>query len=614
MMIRCKTEKSGFGVLKKCAVLAAIPWWMSFFSGLRADVSRDDFIAARPGRHSPSAAVSFAMLAADAPAMEQAVVALKESGFSALVLHEVFPGEESWGKLSALAEVCRKHSFKLECDFFPPTADTPLLHEIKCSFRVVNAAEAKPEVDFAPTGKALIARIWKPVSGSNTVAAARSLIAGRNPLPKEGVWNEYTFTAVPLQPPVVNGLDPSVFVPSVNAYLLRAQQSLGNNYGTVFSRLHFSGMTNPESAWSGNLPRWFYDNLSFDLVKALPVTADNGDRSPLARLTRERLTRGYRKLWREAFAATVRPLVHEAGLEAAVPVDALPFAPEEVGAYFQVPVLNGSTCTVRRARNRRACGGARLCECAETVGRVNPTEENAWQCVDDLLADGATRISFDFSGGEFAHVPGEGVVNDLIECLNRCCAVLMNSEPAAGFLCCSEDLPPVLNRFVFDSVNLRMLNQAEIANGHITFPSGRGSSTLVLGDVCPDDDQEMIERLRAAGVKVVPLADLANRPADFTWDSVDGEFDFRFVHRVGAGRDYFMIRSENDAEGMVTFTFRQKPAAKISRWQPRDGRIYEIANVSSTSPGTLSLTTPVRPRELFFVVFENQSCSQPQPN
>ncbi len=579
--------------------------WALLAGALYGEVSRDIFVAAGRGRHSPAIEVDFADIPSENAHLDQKMAALKSAGFGTLVLVSVTGGSNAWERLVPVAESCRRHHLRLDCDFFPQDPQTPQLGLLQYSVRTLDFDHPLP-ADCTNAPAMPVARIFKPLAVSNRVAVTRAIVEGQQPLPQTGRWTEYSFSVLPLTPAAVNYLDPSVFVPSINQFLINAQRRLGNNYGTVFNSLNLPSADRPERVWSANLPLWFRLNLSFDYLRALPwVTgAEPYDAAASGLNSALRFRRGLEKLWREHLCVYAHSLVPAAGLDCGMLAESLPLPPEEVGMHFQVPILTGSTCSVHRAFNRRVCGGSRLFERQRIVGRVAPRDETAAACMDALYADGATLILLTRSAGDQSADYSDEPLKGMLESATRCSYVLLNTEPAPGILCCAAELPPAADAIFFDRLSSGMLSQADIAEGRVGFPGARGGDTLLIDDADLREIEGLEDRLNGAGVRLVSLDAIDTLNADFTWESDDGPFQFSFVRRCSPAADYFLIRNESDTEGMAELSFRTEFAGSVSRWQPRSGRIFEISNFSQAAPGIVSLTTPVRPNELFFMVFE----------
>lgn len=589
-----------------CAVICS-----ALASSLFAALSIEEFSGTPIDRYSPAIEVSFSSLSGSGELLASKVKSLRDEGFGTLVLTSIPPGSNSWKLVSEVAGYCNKNSMKMGCEFFPQNKQTALLLRLYSTNRFINASEytlEKKRSDPASSNSFPVARILLPLDQNNKGVIQHCVIVGYEPLPREGRWRELVFYAQPVQPLTVDYLDRAVFESSVNKFLLNGQLHLKNNYGTVLDWVEFPSLENRELVWSGNITNWFLENCSFDLLRYLPVAAGFDPQGPVYSETmRQHYKRGMNKLWKESFAENVHSLVQEAGLHASISVDRFPLVPEEMGRYFQVPLINGTTNTVQRIRNRRACGGARLYDCRSVVGLVNSSSNDIERIVDSLLMDGAGQVQFSKKIEGFADKSRFASPAALYKYISRCRLIQQNTEPATGFLLCSADFLPAFNRFSFDSVTLAMLREAVVENGRVIFPSGRSSTAVVLSDIALKTGETLVRKLKSSGVKVFSFEEAAKLPPEFTWSSdVDG-LSFRFVHSVDLQHDYYLVKNESSAGGMVNFELRMGAYIRISRWQPVDGKIYEIRNCRSLDKSRVSVPTPVRPNELFFIVIERSN-------
>jgi len=604
-----------------------------------ADNLPEQFANASAKRSSPGAERIFASLPAETLRLEQELTQLADAGFNTLLLKEVPAGSNPWPQIARIAAVCRSRSIQLGCAFFSDGAvegGDRLLRQIawsrievdmqdyranRSSLYLARSAEAAP-----------IANVLSPAVQSSDSSVAGNVVAGRDTLPTQGVWYDFAFSAVPVRPLAVDYLDQEVFCDSVNAFLLQAQQQLDRNYGTVLNWVWLRSLANSELIWTEGEERWFSEHSALDLIRHLPVLAGVDLRNPdYSRTIRQRYQQGVRRLWTERFAANVRSLIQEAGLNAGVLIDEIPLDPEEAGSSFGVTVLNSTLTSSLRLRNRRASGGARTAECKSIIGRVDSARAPGLRAaVDALFVDGADRILFDENISDFEGCADFAVIEDLCDYIRRTQFVLQNSKHRSDFLLCAAVIPAQLDQYSFDSANLTMLQAAEINDGQLIFPSGRSYSTVVFGEaeLGSQSGAKVVKKLESKGISVVRLAgaeaplpnaaaavpamrmlgELLNRPEllpDLTWIADQSSINIRFVHSFDPQRDFYLIKNESETAGKVTLTFKMADFARVSLWQPMDGRIYEISKMTRMDQYHTSIPASVRPGELFFIVFEH---------
>ncbi len=570
-----------------------------------ANISPEKFSSAVSGLHSPQIEISHASLPAESNLLNERISRLKHSGFGSVLLTSVPFGSNSWDHIIGVAESCRQHSMKLGCDFFPQVEKPTLLYRIVSTNHVINAEMQADKIKLPVLSgdERLITKFLMPAAYSNDIQ--RAFFSGQTISSNVKQWVEYNYIATPFTPSTINYLDRALFESSVNKFLLNAQIRLANNYGTVFGMVRFPALSKHELVWFDNLPGWFFESVSFDLVRNIPVLAweDNVD-TPFVKDAHERYQRGIKRLWRENFAKRVPSLVHEAGLNTAISVQQMGLQPEEYVDCFKFPLASGSTSVVQRTLNCRTTGGARVYECSRLMGVVGAHNSNLGSVIDALFIDGVNSLLFAEDIIDFSSNSQFDSLSTLCSYVNRCSYVLQNAEPAQGILLCSEEIPPTMNHFVFDSVTPSMLKEAETRKGRVVFISGRSSSTVVFSDDILKSNQSLVDQLRKSGVLVMSLQDITKLAPDLSWNSDVKDLKLRFVRRSGLKREYFMIKNESDVGAMVDLDFKVNNFSRVSRWQPQDGRIFEISKFWKSSPAHSSLSMLVRPGELFFVVFE----------
>ena len=587
--------------------VTAFLFFLFVFQSLSATVSASDFTAATPGIHSPQIEVRLSSLPDEATALDRKVSTFKNYGFGGIVVTSVPTGSNSWKRIALIAQRCRKYSMKLGCDFFPQDDNTDILYNIVWTNRIVKAGGHSGNTDnsaFVRGKEHIISQLLIPLSFSNHISRAFSH-GYKKPAPDDDCF-EYTFKAVPVNPLAVNYLDGAVFESSVNKFLLNAQLRLRNNYGTVFDTVRFPSVSNTLSVWARNLPAWFKKDMDFDLAHNLPGVLFAPTMDDLSKNNvRYRYERSLQRLWRESFTDKVQPLVHEAGLNAAISANEIPLPPEELGAFFQYPVAVGTTNARQRAVNRRMPGGINIYSSSPVIGRIQMNKSAPRSLVDALFVDGATRIIFSENTEGFLFGEEElDSLRDLCVYVNRCSNLLQNSEPALGIFLVSESVPPSLHRFTFDSVTPRMLKDAEIKDEKIFFISGRKSSFIVFSDDIMRRNKLLIKDLEASGVKALPVSGIESLIPDFNWKSEDENLKLRFTRRTSLSSELFLIKNESDCSSTAELIFKIKGVKKVARWQPQDGKITQINKFTQISPSQCMITTPVRANELFFIVFD----------
>ncbi len=608
-----------------------------------ADSFTEQFEQASARRFSPGIVLDFSALPTETYLLEQRVKQLAEEGFNSILLQSVPADSGSWLQITRLAAHCRTRSMQFGCAFFSPSAvegSEHLLRRIGWSRIEVDMQDYTAErrsLHLARRGDiAPFANVLTPAAPISESPLAGNVIAGRDPLPAQGAWYDFSFSAMPVRPLTVDYLNQKVFPDAVNGFLLQAQQQLDRNYGTVLDWVWLRSIPSSELVWTEGAERWFSEHLSLDLVRYLPVLAGVDLRSPeYSQTIRQRYQQGVRQLWRERFAGNVKSLIQEAGLNAGVRIDEIPLDPEEAGSCFGMTVLSSTPESSLRLRNRRAAGGARVAESKSILGLIDSgSAQELRSAVDALLVDGADRILFDEKISDFQGCDDFAVIDDFADYIRRTQFVLQNSKHKSDFLLCADTLPVELNQYSFDCANVTMLREAEITDGHLIFPSGRSYATVVFGEAVlrTPSGAKVAADLESGGVSVLRLAGdadaaqlseqeitavqrvrrlgeiIPNRPEllpDMTWIADQSSINIRFVHNSNPQRDFYLIKNESRTAGMVTLTFRMADFARVRLWQPMDGRIYEISKMTRIDKYHTSIPVPVRPGELFFIVFEH---------
>ncbi|MDD2598057.1 MAG: hypothetical protein PHO37_02365 [Kiritimatiellae bacterium] len=606
-----------------------------------ADDFARQFENASAVRFSPGVEVDFSSLPSEENQLGQRLNEFVAAGFNTLLLQAIPAHSNSWQQIAQIAAQCRLRTLRFGCTFFSPDVvkdQDKLLRQIGWSRQEIEMRDYTTNA-CAPTllqrtQNPPFARVLTPAVPSDELNPAWSVVVGRHSLPQAGVWYEYQFFAVPVQPLTIDYLNPAVFSPSVNNFLLEAQRKLARNYGTVFNWVWFPALSNYELAWTDEAPRWFSANFSLDLIRHLPVLAGVELKgAAYSQTIRQRYQQGSKRLWREKFAMNVRSLIQEAGLDAGALIDEIPLDPEETGSFFGVTVIDYTTNTLARSRNRRAAGGARVFDCKNIVGRIDSTRvPQLKRAVDALFVDGVDRILFDYQTLAFTGDGDFDSTNDLAAYIRRIQFVFQNSKLKSDFLLCTETIPASLDHYSFDCVNLALLQRAEINDSEILFASGRSYTTVVFSEpqLSSAAGRKVAEALLAKGHRVLTLDTTSNSQArsensstsalkvpglgeiknqlellpDLTWSADQAALRLRFAHSFDSQREFYLIQNESEIAGMVTLTFKTADFKRVSRWQPIDGKIYEISHWSRSGAYHSVVPTLLRPNELFFIVFE----------
>ena len=605
----------------------------------------DDFVKqfedASAVRFSPGVEIDFSSLPVEKNQLGQRLNEFVAAGFNTLLLQAIPAHSNSWQHIAQIAEQCRLRSLRFGCTFFSPDVaegGDKLLRQIGWYRREVDMRNYTSDVSVSGSLRCTrtppFARVLTSAAQGDALNPSWSVVVGRHSLPQEGQWNEFQFFAVPVQPLTVDYLNPAVFSVYVNKFLLEAQRELERNYGTVFNWVWFPALSNHELAWTDEVPRWFSANSSLDLIRNLPVLTGMDLKGPAYSQTiRQRYQQGSKRLWRERFAMNVRSLIQEAGLDAGALIDEIPLDPEETGSFFGVTVTASATNTLARSRNRRAAGGARVFDCKNIVGRIEfARAPQLKRAVDALFVDGVDRILFDHQTLAFAGDEDFDSTNDLAAYIRRIQFVFQNSKWRSDFLLCTETIPASLNHYSFDCVNLALLQRAEINDNEILFSSGRSYTTVVFSDSqlssaagqevaeallakrhrvltldTNDSCQEKSESRATSVLQVQRLGEIKNQfelQPDLTWGAEQDALNLRFAHSFDSQREFYLIKNESEIASMVTLTFKMSEFKRVSRWQPIDGKVYEISHWSRSGAYHSVVPTLVRPNEMFFIVFE----------
>lgn len=234
----------------------------------------DDFVQqfenASATRFSPGVEVDFSSLPVEETELGQRLNELVAAGFNSLLLQAIPANSNSWQQIAQVAAQCRLRALRFGCTFFATDgveAEDKLLRQIgwirrEVDMREYTAATNSPSILHRMQTPSF-ARVLTPASQGNALNPPWSVVVGRHPLPQKGLWHEFQFFAVPVQPLTIDYLNPAVFSVSVNRFLLEAQRQLDRNYGTILNWVRFPALSTHALAWtdghragSRQIPRW----------------------------------------------------------------------------------------------------------------------------------------------------------------------------------------------------------------------------------------------------------------------------------------------------------------------------------------------------------------------
>lgn len=351
--------------------------------------------------------------------------------------------------------------------------------------------------------------------------------------------------------------------------------------------------------------------------------------------------------WRDRFAETVRDLVHEAGLDAGLPVDGIPIVPEEAACYFhRVIVTSHAADDVRqRGLNQRAAGGARVGANRWIVGEI-PVATNRGTLVtsllpfhfkaeaDRLFCEGATRLLIVPQQEQWT-VARCDEYRAACQYVKRCQLLFSQSQPLSERLILGDVDADTLNGYAYDWVSLRQLQAAQVKEGCLLFGSGRTYRTLRVGVSAWTDKkvENMLRRFATAGVTIefvepdglseeerVRLTYLTSGETpvgkrvagksgigmpDIDWLHGDVGIRIQATCRRTEHECIYFIANGSAVNGEVTLRFRD--ARGIPEiWNPEDGTIGELKPVTRSDDGRWSVRLYVEPFDAFFIVFRLQ--------
>lgn len=569
---------------------------------------------------------------------------LRELGAGGVLVSLPVADERVWGLLGAAAEWCRKTGTELGlCDFWQSAeeaAGTPHLQTLAWSSRRVAggalATNLLPLV-YGPGGTYReIARLAVPEAVEVLPHQVRDLAVGGPSA--EGEWRAFWFGHRDREPALVDLYQESAVFRHVNEGLVELQSRLKKSYGTVFVWYQFGGVDGGELVWPADIESLFLRQGGVPLKRSLPVFAGvpvGGEQA--AAHVRQVLAAVLREAWRTRFAANVRDLVQESGLEAGHAVGAAPVEPDEVALYFRRPMLSVARSGEERERNARAAGGARTLARRFILGRLSlASVKEAPSSVllpfpfkhemDGLFGDGATRILLE---------PGDSGLSDgkvgaqlRLACLyaQRCQLLLQHGEPAADLLVWAERRPEVLEAYSCDEAGLKVIASAVVKGGRLCFDSERSYGALAVSDTVLSDPaaERLARQLAERGLRVFWVASRGRREGesmkrpfgelakgedlgvapDLMWQSAEPGVRLRFLHRRSAEREVYFVMNGGEGGGVATCTFRDTGKGVPERWDPLEGEIGSVQEFERRPDGRAAVPLYLGPHDACFVVFE----------
>lgn len=569
---------------------------------------------------------------------------VRELGAGGVLISLPAADERVWELLGAAAEWCHKTGTELGvCDFWQSAAEaagTPHLQTLAWSSRQVEGGALATNLlplAYGPGGTYVeIARLAVPEAEEVLPHQVCDLAAGGPPA--EGAWRAFWFGHRDREPALADLFQDSVVFRHVNQGLVELQSRLKKSYGTVFVWYQFGGVGAGELVWPSDIEALFLKQGGLPLKRNLPALAGvpvGGDQA--ASHVRQVFASALSEAWRTRFAANVRDLVQESGLEAGLAVGEAPVEPDEVALYFRRPTLAVAHSGEERERNVRAAGGARALARRFVLGRLALPEVKEEPSsvllpfpfkheMDGLFADGATRILLE---------PGDAGLGDggkagaqlRLACLyaQRCQLLLQHGEPVADVLVWAARRPAVLEPYSCDDAGLKVIASAVMKGGRLSFDSERSYGALAVSDaVLSDPAAERVARqLAERGLRVFRVAagdgrevagvkrpfgelakgeDLGAAP-DFLWQSAEPGMRLRFLHRRSAEREVYFVVNSGEGGGVAACTFRDAGKGVPERWDPLEGEIGAAQEFERRPDGRVAAPLYLGPHDACFVVF-----------
>lgn len=576
---------------------------------------------------------------------------LRALGVGGLLVSLPVADEGVWGLLATTADWCRKNRIELGiCDFWlsaEEAAATPRLQTFVWSSRQVDGAALKTNelpLVYGPGEKNQeIARLAVPESAPILPHQVVDLAKGA--VPEGGPWRVFWFGHRDREPAMVDIYQDKVVFRHLNQGLVELQNRLKNSYGTAFQWYQCAGVGAGELVWPRDVEEAFLKQGGMSLLRQLPALAGvpvGGE--PAASHVRQVLGTVLCEAWRERYAANVRDLVQESGLEAGIAIGEAAVEPDEVAYYFRRPTLQVARSEEQRTRNERAAGAARTLARRFVVGRLATGAVSSTPAslllpfpfkheMDGLFGDGVTRILLEMGDEKLSDDKTFVLFRQASRYAQACQLLLQHGEPVADVLVWTRRLPKLLEGYSCDYVSQKMVAAAAVRGGRLRFESERSYGALavsaeVLADVAAEREvRQLAEKglrvwlfnsgspedeavvLRAAGGekplgKVLEKSEDLGLAPDFVCRSDERGMKVRFVHRRSADRELYFVMNGSPAGGVATCTFRDTGRGTPERWDPLTGEIGAVQEMEKLADGRLTAPLYLGPHESCFIVFD----------
>ena len=412
--------------------------------------------------------------------------------------------------------------------------------------------------------------------------------------------------------------------------------------------------------WTHGFEREFESRAGYGIVKWLPALAGRVVDSVA---DTERFYRDFRlvvtKLFAENYAGEMRRLAHEDGLQLAIePYGEIPSDDLLYGEAADIPTAEfwaklDSPRWVRQAASIAHAKGRRIvaAESFTTNAREGRWQNTPWSMkakCDWVYSEGLNRIIYH----RFAHQPWTnparlpgmtmgpfGVHFDRTQTWwkqtkpwlmyqRRCqyllqegsfvCDVAWYCPPGYLYINWGKDphkMPvPVPTGFTYDFVSGTSLAEMKVEGGEIVLPSGQRYSALVLPErffELPPDGKRHLERLRAAGARIIAFEDaksvLASGTPDVAWS--DAQAKVNWIHRRDYGADWYFVASPDESPRRLDVSFRVS-GRRPELWNPETGETRP-ARLYAVKDGVTTVRITFGPCGSWFVVFRDVESGKP---
>lgn len=576
---------------------------------------------------------------------------LRALGVGGLLVSLPVADEGVWELLGTTADWCRKNRVELGIrDFWlsaEEAAATPRLQTFVWSSRQVEGAALTTNVlplVYGPGEKYQeIARLAVPESGP--ILPHQVVDLAKGVVPEGGPWRVFWFGHRDREPAMADIFQDKVVFRHVNQGLVELQNRLKKSYGTAFLWYQCAGLEAGELVWPRDVDEAFLKRGGMSLPRQLPALAGvpvGGEQA--ASHVRQVLGSVLCEAWRDRYAANVRDLVQESGLEAGIAIAEVPAEPDEVAFYFRRPTLHVARNEEQRMRNERAAGAARTMARRFVVGRlatgaVSPTPASILlpfpfkHEMDGLFGDGATRILLEMGDEKLSDDKTFVQLRQASRYAQSCQLLLQHGEPVADVLVWTRRLPKLFEGFSCDYVSQKMIAAAAVRGGRIRFDSERNYAALaVSSEVLADESAEgVVRQLVEKGLRVwlfssgrpedeavirkttggeKPLGKWLEKSEelglvpDFVWRSGEPGMKVRFVHRRGADREIYFVMNGSPSGGVAICTFRDTGKGSPERWDPLTGEIGTVQETEKLTDGRIAAPLYLGPHESCFIVFD----------